>query len=69
MAACGINCIDLTTETIKTLGVHFSYNQKLETQKKFVKSITEYTECFQSMEKDKHYSGRENSNLQNISAI
>ena len=69
MAACGINCIDLTTETIKMLGVHFSYNQKLETQKKFVKSITKYTEYFQFMEKDKHYSGRENSNLQNISAI
>ena len=23
---CGIKCIDLTTETIKILGVHFSYN-------------------------------------------
>ena len=40
MAACGIKCIDLTTETIKILGVPFSYNQKLKTQKKFVKSIT-----------------------------
>ena len=40
MAVCGIKCIDLTTETINMLGVHFSYNQKLKTQKKFVKSIT-----------------------------
>ena len=40
MAVCGIKCIDLTTETIKILGVHFSYNQKLKTQKNFVKSIT-----------------------------
>ena len=40
MAVCGINCIDLTTETIKILGVHFSYNQKLKIQKNFVKSIT-----------------------------
>ena len=39
MAVCGIKCIDLTTETIKILGVHFSYNQKLKTQKNFVKSI------------------------------
>ena len=23
---CGIKCIDLTKETIKILGVHFSYN-------------------------------------------
>ena len=39
MAVCGIKCIDLTTETIKTLGVYFSYNQKLQIQKDFVKSI------------------------------
>ena len=32
-AVCGIKCIDLTTETINILGVHFSYNQKLKTQK------------------------------------
>ena len=29
MAVCGIKCIDLTTETIKILGVNFPYNQKL----------------------------------------
>ena len=40
MAVCGIKCIDLTTETIKILGVHFSHYQKLKTQKEFVKSIT-----------------------------
>ena len=40
MAVCGIKCTNLTTEIIKFLGVHFSYNQKLQTQKNFVKSIT-----------------------------
>ena len=40
MAVCGIRCIDLTTETIKILGVHFFYNQKLQIQKKFMESIT-----------------------------
>ena len=35
-----IKCIDLITEAIKILGVHFSDNQKLKTQKNFVKSIT-----------------------------
>ena len=40
MAVCGIKCIDLTAKIIKTLGVHFSYNQKLKTQKNFVKSTT-----------------------------
>ena len=34
MAVCGIECIDLTTETIKILGVHSFYNQKLKTHKK-----------------------------------
>ena len=33
IAVCGIKCIDLTTETIKILRVHFTYNQKLKTQK------------------------------------
>ena len=40
MAVCGIKRVDLTTETIKILGVHFSYNQNLQIQKNFVKSIT-----------------------------
>ena len=40
MTVCGIKCIGLTTETIKFLGVHISYNQKLQIQKNFVKSIT-----------------------------
>ena len=40
MAVCGIKCIDLTTETINILGVQFSYNQNLQTQRKFEKSIS-----------------------------
>ena len=46
MAVCGIKCIDLTTETIKILGAHFSYNQKLQRQKHFVKSITNMQKMF-----------------------
>ena len=34
MTVCGIKYIDLTTEIVKILGVHFSYNQKLQIQKK-----------------------------------
>ena len=33
MTVCVIKCIDLTTKTIKILGVHFSCNQKLKTKK------------------------------------
>ena len=39
MEVCGIKCIDLT-ETVKNLGLHFSYNQKLQIQKNFVESTT-----------------------------
>ena len=39
MEVCGIKCTDLT-ETIKNLGLYFSYNQKLQIQKNFVESIT-----------------------------
>ena len=39
MEVCSIKCIDLTTEAIKILSVHFSYNRKSEIQKIFVKSI------------------------------
>ena len=39
MAVSGIKYIDLTNETTKILGVHFSSNQKLQAQKNFVKSI------------------------------
>ena len=40
MTVCGIKCIDITTETINILSAHFCNNQKLKTQKNFVKSIT-----------------------------
>ena len=30
VALCGIKCLNLTKETVKVLGVHFSYNKKLE---------------------------------------
>ena len=56
MALCGIKCIDLTTETIKILVVHFSYNHKLQIRKNFVKSITNSVICkkFKLMENEKY---------------
>ena len=46
VTVCGIKCSDLTTEIIKIVGTHFSYNQKLQTQKNFVKSITNMQNVF-----------------------
>ena len=39
VALCEVNSIDLVQETIKNLGLHFSYNKKLREEKKFVSHI------------------------------
>ena len=36
---CGIKCVDLTRETIKILGVFFSYDRNLQLESKFKKTI------------------------------
>ena len=43
-AVCGIKCIDLRNEAIKTLGTYFSYNQKIEDDKNFVTLFQIYKE-------------------------
>ena len=35
VALCGMKCLNLTKETVKILGVHFSYNKKLEHEMNF----------------------------------
>ena len=39
VALCEVNSIDLAQETIKILGIHFSYNKKLREEKNFVSHI------------------------------
>ena len=41
MAVCGMKAVDLTTDTVKILGVHFSYNKQIQNEKNFLKSITD----------------------------
>ena len=41
MAVCGLCCINLSKDTLKILGTHFSYNEKLKQQKKFYKTVTD----------------------------
>ena len=41
MAVCGLRCIDLNIDTIKILGTHFSYNEKLKEEKNFYKIVTD----------------------------
>ena len=39
MELCGMECIDLTSDVIKILGIYFSYNKKLEQEKNFFNHI------------------------------
>ena len=38
-AVCGLKSINLTTDTIKILGVHFSYNSTLKVQNNFLDTV------------------------------
>ena len=40
VAVCGIRCIDLNVDTLKILGTHFSYNEKLKEEKNFYKIVS-----------------------------
>ena len=33
MAVCGMCCVDLKNHTLKIIGIHFSYNEKLKEEK------------------------------------
>ena len=35
VAVCGMECVDLIFDTIKILGTHFSYNEKLKEERNF----------------------------------
>ena len=39
VALCGMKCVNLNNETVKILGVHFSYNKNLEQDKNFCEHI------------------------------
>ena len=39
LTLCGMNCIDLSKQTMKILGIHFSYNKKLETEENFIRHV------------------------------
>ena len=36
MELCRMECIDLTNNSMKILGIHFSYNKKIETEENFI---------------------------------
>ena len=40
VALCGMKCVNLNNETVKILGVHFSYNKNLEQDKNFSEHLS-----------------------------
>ena len=36
---CGMECTNLTKNSVKILGIHFSYNKKIENEENFIKII------------------------------
>ena len=39
MELCGTECVDVTKHSVKVLGIHSSYNKKIENEKNFMKLI------------------------------
>ena len=39
MELCEMECIDLTKKSVKILGIHFSYNDKIENEENFIRLI------------------------------
>ena len=52
VALCRMQCIKLNKETVKSLGIHFSYHKKLE-EKKTLKIISKDQKCFKSIENER----------------
>ena len=40
VGVCGMRCVDLKTDTLKILGTHFPYNEKLKDEKNFYTTVT-----------------------------
>ena len=40
VAVCGMRCLDLKNDTLKILGTHFSYNEKLKEERNFYTTVT-----------------------------
>ena len=47
VAVCGMRCVDLKNDTLKILGIHFSYNEKLiEERNFFLLSMAATDKCY-----------------------
>ena len=44
--ACGLKSVDLSNDRIKILGIHFSYNKKVQMQNNFITTFVEFTHAY-----------------------
>ena len=58
VAVCGMRFVDLKNETLKILGTHFSYNEKLR-GKQLLHDYNKYSTSTGNMENEKFYSRKE----------
>ena len=45
-AVCGLKSVGLSNDTIKILGIHFSYNKKVQMQNNFITTFVEFTHAY-----------------------
>ena len=59
MELCGMECIDLTKNSVKILGIHFSYNKRIENEENFINTFTakEFSETRPFIHLSKHVFG------------
>ena len=43
---CDLKSVDLSNDTIKILGIHFSYNKKVQMQNNFITTFVEFTHAY-----------------------
>ena len=60
MAVCGMRCVDRKTDTLKILGTHFSYNEKLKDEKNFHTTVTNIQRVLKICKNEKSYTRWEN---------
>ena len=60
VTVCGMRYIDLNTDKLKILGIHFSYNEKLKAEKNVNKIVTDMQRVLKKMENEKACTRRKN---------
>ena len=63
MELCGMKCIDLIKNSVKILGMHFSYDKKIENEENFIKLIKKIENVLKILESKKPNSSRQNYNF------